>query len=130
MTIDVVLVDLAALAVAGWIVWYFWLSEKEETLAAVGTGGVQEVRVRVKGGYDPDLVVAEAGRPIRLLFNRQETAACSEMVQFPDFEISRHLPAGETVAIEIEDPAPGEYEFSCQMGMLRGKLVITSDGRR
>jgi plastocyanin domain-containing protein len=130
MTIDVVLVDLAALAVVGWIVWYFWLSEKRETLAAVDAGGVQEVRVRVKGGYDPDLVVAEAGRPVRLLFNRQETAACSEMVQFPDFEISRHLPTGETVAIEIDDPAPGEYEFACQMGMLRGKLVVTDNGKR
>lgn len=130
MTIDVLLVDLAAVAVVGWIVWYFWLSEKEETLAAVGAGGIQEIHVRVKGGYDPDLVVAEAGRPVRLLFNRQETAACSEMVQFPDFEISRHLPSGETVAIDIEDPAPGEYEFACQMGMLRGKLVVIGDDRR
>lgn len=130
MTIDVILVDLAALAVVGWIVWFFWLSERKETLAAVGAGGVQEVHVRVKGGYDPDLVVAEAGRPVRLLFNRQETAACSEMVLFPDFEISRHLPTGETVAIDIEDPAPGEYEFACQMGMLRGKLIVTRDGGR
>lgn len=130
MTINVLLVNLAALAVIAWIVWYFWISEKEGTPATLGSGGVQEIRVRVKGGYDPDLVVAEAGRPVRLLFHRQETAACSEMVQFPDFGVSRHLPTGETVAIDIEDPEPGEYEFACQMGMLRGKLVITGDGRR
>jgi len=129
MTVDVWLVDLAALAVIAWIVWFFWLSGKTETLATTVAGGMQEVHVKVKGGYDPDLVVAEAGRPVRLLFHRQETAACSEMVQFPDFDISRHLPTGETVVIDIEDPEPGEYEFACQMGMLRGKLVVTSDGR-
>lgn len=78
---------------------------------------------------EPDLVVVEAGRPVRLLFNRQETAACSEMVLFPDFDISRELPAGETVSIELPAPPPGEYEFACQMGMLRGKLVATENGR-
>lgn len=129
MSIDVVLVDLAAILVVAWIVWYFWLSEDEAVAAAVGTGGAQEVLIRVKGGYDPDLVVVEAGRPVRLLFNRQETASCSEMVQFPDFGVSRHLPAGETVPVEIEAPEAGEYEFACQMGMLRGRLVVTENGR-
>ncbi len=83
--------------------------------------------MRVKGGYDPDLIVVEAGRPVRLHFNRQETASCSEMVVFPDFEVSRALPTGETVTIELEAPAPGEYEFACQMGMLRGRLVVANE---
>lgn len=128
MSLDVVLVDLAALATVAWIVWYFWLSEKEATAATVGAGGVQEVHVRVKGGYDPDLVVVEAGRPVRLLFNREETAACSERVLIPDFDVSRDLPTGETVAIELDSVPPGEYPFACQMGMLRGKLVATESG--
>jgi plastocyanin domain-containing protein len=129
MSPDVLLVDLAALATVAWIVWYFWLSEKEAVAAATGAGGVQEVSVRVKGGYDPDLIVVEAGRPVRLLFTRQETAACSERVLFPDFDVSRELPSGETVAIELEAPPPGEYEFACQMGMLRGRLVAKNGGR-
>lgn len=129
MSLDIVLVNLAALATVVWIVWYFWLSETEATAATVGAGGLQEVHIRVKGGYDPDLIVVEAGRPVRLLFNRQETAACSERVLFPDFDISRELPAGETVVIELPAPPPGEYEFACQMGMLRGKLVATENGR-
>ncbi|MFQ5689990.1 MAG: cupredoxin domain-containing protein [Gemmatimonadota bacterium] len=128
MSTDVVLVDLAALATIGWIVWYFWLSEKPRARAALADGGVQEIYIRVKGGYDPDVIVAEAGRPVRLHFNRQETAACSEMVVFPDFDISRTLPAGETVTIDLVPPEPGEYEFSCQMGMIRGRLVATENG--
>jgi len=128
MSTDAVLVNLAALATVGWIVWYFWLSEKPQAAVALVDGGVQEIYVRVKGGYDPDVIVAQAGRPIRLHFNRQETAACSEMVVFPDFDISRKLPAGETVTIDIDPPEAGEYEFSCQMGMIRGRLIATESG--
>ncbi|MFQ5679328.1 MAG: cupredoxin domain-containing protein [Gemmatimonadota bacterium] len=127
MPIDVILVDLAALFTVAWIVWFFWLSEGRGTLAAVGEGGVQEAFVRVKGGYDPDLIVLEAGRPARLHFTRQETAACSERVLFPDLGISRSLPAGETVTVEIGPQPPGEYPFACQMGMLRGRLVMTDE---
>ena len=122
MSIDVIAVELAVAASIAWVVWFFWLSEKKAVRAAVA-GGVQEVRVRVKGGYDPDVIVVESGRPVKLHFNRQETAACSEMVVFPDFGVSRQLPAGEVVTIELTPVQPGEYDFACQMGMLRGKLI-------
>lgn len=129
MSADVLLVNLVALATIAWIVWYFWLSEPRAARAAIGSGGIHEVFVRVKGGYDPDLIVLEAGRPARLHFQRQETAACSEMVLFPDLGISRKLPTGERVTIELGPQEPGEYPFACQMGMLRGRLVVTGDGR-
>jgi plastocyanin domain-containing protein len=126
MTANVIFVNLAALSIIAWIVWYFWLSEKPAVQAALA-GGVQEAYIRVKGGYDPDLVVVEAGRPVRLHFDRQESASCSEMVVFPDFGISRQLPDGETVTIDLDALEAGEYEFACQMGMLRGKLVARAD---
>jgi plastocyanin domain-containing protein len=123
MSWDVIAVNLAVLAAIAWVVWYFWLSEKK-AVRAVAAGGAQEVQVVVKGGYDPDVIVVESGRLVKLHFNRQETAACSEMVVFPDFAVSRELPAGEIVTIELTPEEPGEYEFACQMGMLRGKLVV------
>ncbi len=61
---------------------------------------------------------------MRLNFRREETAACSEMVILPDFGKSARLPEGEIVPIEFLPERPGEYEFTCQMGMLRGKLVV------
>lgn len=125
MASDVILVNLAALGVVVWIVWYFWLSERPGAVAATGGGGVQEVFIRVRGGYDPNLIVLSSDRPARLHFQRQETAACSEMVTFPAFDISRRLPTGETVTIDLDALAPGEYGFACQMGMLRGKVVVT-----
>jgi YHS domain-containing protein len=55
---------------------------------------------------------------------REETAACSEMVIFSDFNKTAKLPTGETVPIELMLEKPGEYEFACQMWMFRGKLVV------
>jgi plastocyanin domain-containing protein len=47
------------------------------------------------------------------------------MVIFNDFGKSAQLPTGETVPIEFLPEKPGEYEFTCQMGMLRGKLIVS-----
>jgi plastocyanin domain-containing protein len=70
------------------------------------------------------VIIVERGKPVRLNFLRQETAACSDMVLLPDFNKSATLPTGETVPIEFLPEKSGEYEFSCQMGMLRGKLIV------
>ncbi len=32
--------------------------------------------------------------------------------------------AGQPVIIELTPDKPGEYDFACQMGMLRGKLIV------
>ncbi|NIQ57769.1 MAG: cupredoxin domain-containing protein [Gammaproteobacteria bacterium] len=118
------IVNLAGLAAVAWIVWYFWLHRKEGVTAAV-VSGVQQVAVTVKGGYDPDTIVAKAGRPVRLDFTRQESSMCSEMVVFDGIDRSAKLPEGETVSVEFTPETPGEIPFQCQMGMLRGKVVVT-----
>ncbi len=123
MTIADVAVLLGAALLSALVVWFFFFSEKKGTWIAAGDG-VQEADIIVKGGYTPDVLVVKAGRPVRLSFLRQESASCSEMVLFPDFNKSAKLPPGERVAIEFTPERPGEYGFQCQMGMLRGKLVV------
>ena len=78
----------------------------------------------VKGGYTPDVIVVEHGRPVRLNFLRQESVSCSEMVLLPAFNKAAKLPEGETVPVEFLPTVPGEYEFACQMGMFRGKVIV------
>jgi len=118
------MVTVIGLALVAFIVWFFWLKRGKATRALPSAAGRQEVMVTVKGGYSPDTIVVRHGRPVRLNFRRMETAACSEMVLFPDFHKSARLPTGETVAIEFVPEKPGEFEFTCQMGMLRGKLIV------
>jgi plastocyanin domain-containing protein len=123
MPLDIVLVNVAGAALIGWIIWYFWLSHNTGTQADV-TGGVQSALVVVKGGYTPDTIVVERGRPVRLIFRREESALCSERVVIPAFDKSALLPEGEEVAIEFLPTQRGEYPFACQMGMLRGRIVV------
>ena len=124
MTWDRVLVDLLGLGLIAFIVWFFWLVRAKGVRAGMTSGGYQEQMVLVKGGYTPDVIVVERGKPVRLNFVRQESASCSELVMLPAFNKSANLPEGQTVAVEFLPKDPGEYEFQCQMGMLRGKVIV------
>ena len=86
------------------------------------------VRVRVKGGYRPSVLHGRVGERLRILFRREETASCSQYVVFPDFGKSAMLPPFEEVAVELLPERAGEYEFTCQLGMLRGRLIIADEG--
>jgi Cu+-exporting ATPase len=80
--------------------------------------------VRVCGGYEPDVLHARAGEPIRIAFLREEEARCSERVVFPAFGKSTMLPRGREVVVELPAAAAGTYEFTCAMNMLHGTLIV------
>ena len=124
MSPDRVAVTILGVLVVAFIVWFFWLKRTEGVRAAETSGGHQEAMILVKGGYTPDTIIVRHGRPVRLNFRREETASCSDKVIFGDFEKSAELPTGETVAVEFLPKEPGEFGFSCPMGMFRGKLVV------
>ena len=122
---DVVLVGLAGLALIALIAWYFWFSTPAGTVAAVTADGIQQAFIVVKGGYSPDTIRVRAGHPVRLVFNRQEADPCSERVVLDGFGLSAELPQGSNVPVEFTPGEPGSYEFGCQMGMLRGTVVVS-----
>ena len=84
----------------------------------------QQVRVLVAGGYSPSTVRTEAGVPLRLVFRREESSPCSEQVVFPAFGKSAMLPKGKNVVVDLKPEQPGEFEFTCAMGMLHGRLIV------
>lgn len=114
---------VASAATIGWINWYFFVAGRTTARAATA-GGVQHVLVRVDGGYDPQRIEVEAGRPVRLTFDRADTGGCSEEVVLPEFGIRRFLPVGEPTSVEFTPAEPGTYEFTCGMGMLRGRVAV------
>ena len=124
MSVDQILVTLAGLAAIAGVAWFFWGPRRAGVRAAVTTSGRQEATILVKGAYTPDVVIVRHGEPVRLSFLRQETAGCSEEVVFPDFARRAQLPEGELVGVEFVPERPGEYEFTCGMGMLRGKVLV------
>ena len=128
MDITTIIVNILGLALIAFIVWYFWLFRREGVQVAE-VAGLQEVTIKVKGGYDPDVIVVKKGKPVRLNFLRQESAMCSEMVIFDKIQKSAKLPEGETVTIEFTPQQNGEIPFQCQMGMLRGKVIVAGESR-
>ncbi len=124
MSISQIIVTAAGLGAIAGVAWFFWGPRGEGAVAGVTSSGFQEAMILVKGAYNPDVIVVEHGKPVRLTFRREETAACSEKVIFPDFHRSAELPEGEQVPVEFTPERPGEYEFTCGMGMLRGRLVV------
>lgn len=118
------LVVLAGLASVAWVNWYFFYGGRATALAATAAGGVQEVTVVVQGGYQPSGVRVKRGTPVRLVFDRRETSGCSEEVVIPDFHVRRYLPAHEKTAVELTPREAGTYEFTCGMGMLRGRITV------
>lgn len=121
-----IFVTAGGIAAIAFVLWYFF-GEKERVAAAVGHGGVQEVKVTVKGGYSPDVIVVKQNQPVRLDFYRDETASCSEQIVFGDFGIARDLPAFKTTPIEFTPDRAGEFTFTCGMNMMRGKLIVERD---
>lgn len=124
MTPDQILVTVGGLGAIAFVAWFFWLKRTAGVRAATVTDGYQEQMILVKGGYTPDTIRVAAGRPVRLLFRREEAAACSERVIIPDFARSADLPTGEVVPVEFMPGELGEHAFTCQMGMLRGRILV------
>jgi plastocyanin domain-containing protein len=116
-------VTLIGLGLIIFTLWFFFGPRK---VVAVGikNGGIQGIEILVKGGYSPDRIEVQQGRPVRLNFRREETTACTEQVILPDFGISRDLPFGQTTPVEFTPDTAGEFVFHCGMNMVRGKLVV------
>jgi plastocyanin domain-containing protein len=123
MTSAQIAVTLLGLLAVAWVNWYFLLAGRAPAaVASADAGGLQRIRVEVKGGYTPALIRVRAGIPVRLDFHRDETSGCTEEVVIPDFGIRTYLPAHRTTPVSFT-PAEGTYEFTCGMGMVRGTII-------
>ncbi len=113
-------VNLAGLIVIGLVVWWFGLSRPKAQRAA----GAGPLEVLVENGvYSPASIEVPAGKPVMLRFLRKDPSPCAEKVLFDALGVSADLPLGKPVVVTVTPAKPGEYEFTCQMRMYRGRLV-------
>ncbi|MCK2215257.1 heavy metal translocating P-type ATPase [Actinomadura sp. ATCC 31491] len=122
---DWIVIGLAGVLLAA-LAWYFF-GRRGGGRAEVRQG-VQQARIVVRGGYSPDVVRLRQGVPARLIFDRRESGECTSRVVFPDFGISRPLPAFTTSVVELDPRQVGEYGFACGMNMIRGRLIVEPAG--
>jgi plastocyanin domain-containing protein len=116
-------VVFGGLTLIGTELWWF-LGRKQQQQQATQTNGVQEVLIKVDGGYRPDRVIVNVSEPVRLSFHRLDRNSCLNEVLIPDFGISTHLPIGQTTTVEFTPTKVGEYAFTCGMRMFRGVIEV------
>lgn len=117
---DILVNSLGLLSMVG-VVWWFWFAGRRHAVEA--KEGRIDVRV-AQGAYSPDRIAVSVGETVQIRFTRVDPSPCAELVQFEGLSISRELPVGKPVTLAIRYDDPGEYAFTCQMGMYRGHVVV------
>jgi plastocyanin domain-containing protein len=123
MPYDVALVDAVGMVIVLAIAWSSW-SWRRRSTPVPAEASVQGALIVVRGGYVPDTIILERGRPARLIFRREESAAASERVVLPAFGKSVALPTGEEVPVEFVPAERGEHPFSSHTGLLSGRIIV------
>ncbi|MGH9799795.1 MAG: cupredoxin domain-containing protein, partial [Blastocatellia bacterium] len=75
-------------------------------------------------GFAPAQIKVRANRPTKLAITRDSQPNCANRIVFPSLGISRDLPLGETVVIELPAQKAGEFSLTCGMGMYKGLIVV------
>jgi plastocyanin domain-containing protein len=119
-----IIVTLVGVGLLAFVGWFFFLAPHRVAAAVSSSAGIQQVDIMVKGGYTPNVIEVEQGKPVQLNFYRDEENSCSEELLLPDFNIRRDLAPFKTTAIEFLPQQAGTFEFTCGMHMLRGSLVV------
>lgn len=118
-----ILFNVISLVLILLVIYWFWLGKKSTSVAV----NSEKIRIIVADGvYKPSVIRAKTGEKITLEFFREDSTPCSEFVIFNGINQSAQLPIGKPKTLIFTVNQPGEYEFTCQMGMYRGKLLIFS----
>ena len=122
-----IVVALIAAALITWGILRFFFGTQKATVGHMADGE-QCATITVKGGYSPAVVSMQAGVPIRLTFDRQETGECTSHVVFADLGLDAMLPGNAVTDVALPALTAGEYHFACGMNMVHGLLKVEGDG--
>jgi plastocyanin domain-containing protein len=114
------------LAIMAWELWYFRGRRLRPAAEDQAKPGTQEIRIALQGGFDPDLVIVEAGRQIRMEMFRGEVDPQSERLAFDTIKVTKTLAEFTHVPVEFILGEPGDYRFSC--GTCYGHIVAQVGG--
>ena len=117
-------VSIVVLGMIAFILFWFFKKPEKSEQKAQQKKGYQEIRVEVKGGYTPELIILKKSVPARIVFDRKDPSPCLDQIVFPDFGVHADLPMGDQYVVEITPEEAGEYGFSCGMNMMHGKMIV------
>jgi len=90
--------------------------------AAKVAGSVQTIDVDLSTGtYNPNVIKLKAGVPAEITFG--QSSGCTAQVMSKQLNFFEDLSAGPKT-VKLPALEAGEYEFSCGMSMVFGKIVV------
>lgn len=90
--------------------------------------GYQIIRMNVtRNGWEPDTFALEEGVPVKWIIDGQEITNCNKAIQVPKYGLKFDIKQGEQT-IEFTPTETGVVSWSCWMGMIPGKFIVTEPG--
>lgn len=74
-------------------------------------------------GFKPSALTIKNGIPVKWIIYGDQVSSCTNKIIVPSLNISKSIVAGENI-INFTPKTTGTIDFSCWMGMVRGKFVI------
>ncbi|MDG5847488.1 cupredoxin domain-containing protein [Lactobacillus delbrueckii] len=118
------LVILAAAALIGLIIWWFFGNFQKSSQQADLANGRQEGQVVVKGGYEPEVLYLKQGVPAEVTFKMEDKTACLSHVVFPSLGVDKDLSKEKLAKVQIPTDKAGEIDYACGIDMFHGKIVV------
>jgi RND family efflux transporter MFP subunit len=75
-------------------------------------------------GFTPPEVNVPPNTPVRLRFTRKVEATCATEVVLPALKITRALPLGTPVIVDLPPQPAGRLAFACGMDMYKGTVIV------
>lgn len=120
MDAHLLIINSIAAVLIIFVAWWFFGSQPAVELASETS-----ITVLVKDGvYQPSYIQIPVGKEFILRFVRYDTAPCASTVQFSQLNLAYQLPIKTVTEIKLPPQAAGEIDFTCQMGMYRGKIIV------
>lgn len=86
---------------------------------------VQTAKVLItEQGYSRTSINLRRGIRARITFLRQTDATCATEVVISAYGVHRSLPLNTPTVISFTPKRSGEFDFTCGMSMMHGKLIV------
>jgi uncharacterized protein len=91
--------------------------------------GVVEVPLVIRNTqYVPATLNIPAGRPVRLVVDRQESVACSNRLVIKQLGVDAPLADNAVTKVDVPAASAGTYSMTCGMGMMSGSVIVGAAG--
>ena len=92
---------------------------------AVANVAKQEITMTVDyNGFTPSVFTLKRGVPVRWIIKAKGLTGCNNEIIVPALSLDKKLSYGDNL-VEFTPTEIGTIKFSCWMGMIRGKFLVT-----